>query len=404
MPDPEKSVPTAEPLPPRRGSFQWDTVSVILEGTSPFELPSMEVENRAEAYDFLAHYGLDVQRAEDRQMLHDIHGEAVSFIRRHFLSGREAARLQIPEAVARAQDPADLLVLASETRKGTQSRWACAALRVMHTIHHANRAFRQESFDEIRRQIFDPYRNCLHVDELGCPVLAMGDTRVQLEGVFFKEGKSRDSIIMKLLHKPSNVAQEIYDWIGIQFVTRTRVEALLVVRFLRMNNLVVFANTVPGRSINNLIDLQSFRKTFEDLSKKYRRTDDREQLWLLEHLTHEARDFGKLVATANPFSGPEYRSIQFTTRQLIRVPNPAREPLQTIYDFLREHEAAEVHHLMERLEALPLERELTFFFPYEIQILDYENYLKTRMGQSSHAAYKKRQMLAARRRVLQGLL
>ena len=37
-------------------------------------------------------------------------------------------------------------------------------------------------------------------------------------------------------------------------------------------------------------------------------------------------------------------------------------------------------------------------------ILDYENYLKTRMGESSHAAYKKRQLQAARRRVLQGLI
>ena len=60
--------------------------------------------------------------------------------------------------------------------------------------------------------------------------------------------------------------------------------------------------------------------------------------------------------------------------------------------------------ILEQLQQTRVEKHQAFFFPFEVQILDFENYLKTSMGETSHAAYKKRQVLAAQRRVLQGLL
>lgn len=392
-------------------SFAWDTIRVILEGTSPLELPAMAVADRGEAREFLSHYGFDLDDEGDCREAIQIHDEAVRFVRNYLLSTHAStAGLEIPREVAEVAEPAalaDLLVLASSPDRGAVSRWACAVLRVMHTIHHANRAFHNENLGEIRKQVLEPYRHCLQVDELGCPVLQKGGTRVQLEGVFFKEDKSRDSIILKLLHKPNNVAQDIYDWIGIQFVTRTPVDALLVVRFLRNYNLVTFANIVPGRSINNLLDLDAFCGIYEDLRENYRDHHDMEELLLLERLSSETRDFSKLEAAVhhNPFSGAEYRSIQFTCRQLIKIPHPARRPLENMLRALREHTRDDVvGPLLEKVERIPIQKEIAFFFPYEIQILDYENYLKTRMGESSHAAYKKRQLQAARRRVLQGLI
>jgi uncharacterized protein (TIGR04562 family) len=393
--------------------FQWDALKVVLEGTSSLELPRMAVATREAAYSFLGHYGLDLRREDDRELMARIHQEAISFVRRHFLSERGGRGL--PPEVLEPLDLADLLVQASGPPPNPITRWSCALLRVMHTIHHANRAFRRDSLDEIRRQIFEPYRAVIHVDELGCPVLLHDKARVQLEGVFFKEEKTRDSIIMKLLHKPNNVAQDIYDWIGLQFVTRTVVEALMVVRFLVANNLVVFSNVVPGRSINNLLDLTAFRERFTELAHSHQGAGlppgassegvHEGERWMLEHLADAARSLDKRApSTHNPFSASEYRSIQFTCRQLIRVPNPARRPLDVVTAYLHEHGLLETHAaLIGELEQQPLERELTFFFPYEIQILDYANYLKTRAGQSSHVAYKKRQTQAARRRVLQGL-
>lgn len=391
-----------------RDSFAWDTIRVILEGTSPLELPAMAVADRDEAQQFLRHYGFDLDDANDRRAALQIHEEAVAFIRNFLLSAHASTvSLEIPREIAEPADLTDLLVLASSAPPGPLGRWACAVLRVMHTIHHANRAFHNENLGEIRKQVLDPFRHCLQLDELGFPVLQKGDVRVPLEGVFFKEDKSRDSIILKLLHKPSNVAQDIYDWIGIQFVTRTHIDALLVVCFLRLHNLVTFANIVPGRSINNLVDVSQLRAACEAM-----RTDGHtplgvEELFGIENLLTDSREFSKTPSSVrmNPFSGDEYRSIQFTCRQLIKLPHPARRPLERVIETVRAHADPDVASaLVSRIEAIPIQNEMAFFFPYEIQILDYENYLKTRMGESSHAAYKKRQLQAARRRVLQGLV
>ena len=42
---------------------------------------------------------------------------------------------------------------------------------------------------------------------------------------------------------------------------------------------------------------------------------------------------------------------------------------------------------------------IRFLFPYEIQILDQENDLKTQVGDSSHSNYRLRQLRAVRHRV-----
>ena len=49
-------------------------------------------------------------------------------------------------------------------------------------------------------------------------------------------------------------------------------------------------------------------------------------------------------------------------------------------------------------------KQLRFTFPFEIQITDWENYLASRHGESSHVSYKRRQLAAAKRRILGGVL
>ncbi|MEO0336794.1 MAG: hypothetical protein AAF202_10385 [Pseudomonadota bacterium] len=73
----------------------------------------------------------------------------------------------------------------------------------------------------------------------------------------------------------------------------------------------------------------------------------------------------------NQFSSQDYRFIKFITRKLIRIPagNEESSPF-------------------------------SFFYPYEVQIVDYETYLQNLSGGASHAEYKKRQKRKARMRVL----
>lgn len=402
-----KTAPHEELTPSSCDAFPWDSIRMILEGSSPLDVSRMSVHTLGQASEFLRQYGFDLTRLRDRSKLREMHAEAVTFIKKYFLMRRAGkAMLQIPREVETPSDIGQLLVLASDCNRPPAALWACAVLRVMHTIHLANLAFSRELLDEIRRQILDPFRKCVQVDELGCPLLMMGHHRVQLEGVFFKEGKSRDSVLLKLLHKPGNVIQQIYDMIGVQFVTRTRLDTLLVVRFLTLHNLVLFSNIVPGRSINNLIDLDAFRQMYEDLAAIYRAKDESHDVGLLEYLNGESQEFAKLEATLrNPFSGAEYRSIQFTCQKLVRVPNPTRGQMARIVRTVRKTgDHALMREILDQLQQARVEKHQAFFFPFEVQILDFENYLKTSMGETSHAAYKKRQVLAAQRRVLQGLL
>ena len=71
----------------------------------------------------------------------------------------------------------------------------------------------------------------------------------------------------------------------------------------------------------------------------------------------------------NQYSGSDYRFIKFISRQLIKVNGENGRG------------------------------GFSFFYPFEVQILDQEGYLKTLSGPSEHAAYKERQMIAARKRL-----
>ena len=70
----------------------------------------------------------------------------------------------------------------------------------------------------------------------------------------------------------------------------------------------------------------------------------------------------------NIYSGESYRFIKFIGRKLIRIPTANSE--------------------------------LTFFYPLEVQIMDYQTFLHTLSGPAAHAEYKTRQKQAARLRVI----
>ena len=88
--------------------------------------------------------------------------------------------------------------------------------------------------------------------------------------------------------------------------------------------------------------------------------------------------------------------MQFTVRQQVRINNPLH-PFKSEMPVPRGDEVAKA-----RFEAAkPFYR---FFFPYEVQIVDIETHRNNRTGSSSHNTYKQRQLIAARQRVLGGLL
>ncbi|MGE0490896.1 MAG: TIGR04552 family protein [Vulcanimicrobiota bacterium] len=381
--------------------FSWEILRLFLEGFSPIDLTGLPLASHQEAIDFLAPYGYDMTHPEDRAVVDEVHQEAVAFIERFLCPGIRDGDLNlvVPPQIANPDSVLDLLVRASDTERDLLAQWSCAVLRVMHTISHANRAMRTPYYEVIKDQILGRFQEHIATDDTGQLRLGKGEGSVALMGVFYKEQKSRSSLILKLLHKPDNVASEVYDRMGVKMITQTKVEALLALKYLRKNNLVSVPHITPGRSRNTLVNLDSFRSAYEALTRLTRTGNSTEEhdrdLEFARQMEHrpdaEARDVESRIE--NPFTSPTFRSIQFTCRHLVRVPNPTRSVVDRMRARLNDPA------LLEELTR-DHPREVCFYFPYEVQITDHDNYLQSLNGESSHTSYKRRQLRAARKRIL----
>lgn len=243
--------------------------------------------------------------------------------------------------------------------------WACAVLRVMHAITYANQVSVGPHSVQIRRQILDRFRSRVHTDENGQLWLGREWDAVALCSIQYREEKARDSVILKLLHKPDNLPQSVHDRVGVRMVTPTKREALEVLQYITRHHLANVAHLTPGRSRNTLL----------------------------------SEDWEKSVEPGNPHSSPDFRSIQFTCRQLIRLDNPMYLATRKMRKALQESPCPDLEAALTELEGHAAQPYIRFLFPYEIQILDQENDLKCQVGESSHSSYRQRQLRAVRHRV-----
>jgi len=383
----------------RRHNFSWDTLRLFLEGFSPVDLQSLAITGREEAEEFIAAYGYDLTDPKEMEEAEGIHREAISFISRYLCPAMEedSEDLEIPHEVVYPKSLGDLLVCSADSSKPIRRAWACGVLRVMHTISHANLAARTPYFREVQEQILGPFVKHIFPSPEEPISLGQGPSSVPLKAAFFKRRKSRESLILKLLHKPDNVASEVYDRIGIKLVTPTKVDAILALKYLRKHNLVSLPLLTPGRSRNTLVDLEKFREAYESLTAGKPQDDEEEsdqeffRQWAFRPPT-ESKLLEERMAS-NPHTSPGFKAIQFTCRKLVKVAHPA---VTVINQLRRQTGIPDLGTEVER----HYPKQLRFTFPFEIQITDWENYLASRHGESSHVSYKRRQLAAARRRIL----
>jgi uncharacterized protein (TIGR04562 family) len=202
---------TAEPVEMLDG-FAWETLRSFLDGVSPIDLTQLAFYSRDQAREFLLHYGYDLDRPAESQDAWNVYREALDYLGRVLCPAPIAGDvgLRVPTELSRVEEVADLLIMASSSEP--MGAWACALLRVMHTISHANHAVRSPFYPEIQKQILDLYRAHLYENgtsfrgaldgsHVGGLFLGHGDAAIPLEGVYFREEKSRESLILKLLHK-----------------------------------------------------------------------------------------------------------------------------------------------------------------------------------------------------------
>jgi uncharacterized protein (TIGR04562 family) len=396
--------------------FNWEVLDVIISGRSSIDSPAgFQLQGVSEVTRFIESYGYDIENPIERAELLGNFREALNFVRKQFLQpdNPDGLRLEIPRKVLELADIRDLFLMAShalpgqqkDTSGGVLSAWACSILKIMHTIAHIDKDLRTSYFSDIQQQIFDRFYRVIHRTEEG--QLYLGDKdddpmRVDLDSFETKPKKTRDSIILKLLHKPENVAEDIFDRVGIRFVTGTMLDAVRVIKFLKDRMIVMPPNIKPSRSRNTLLEMDYFREQLGQLLGRAE-SGQLDEAGLVIAL-HEATR-APTVNPENPHSSEFYRAIQFTCRQLIKLQNPLFADLKELKTQSRSKQPVheELLKTIERIDLKYLQREIRFFYPYEVQVVDRRSAEENEKGRSAHSEYKRAQVQTAMKRVMGSL-
>jgi len=395
--------------------FRTDVLDVIISGKSTIDSPTaFQVQDIEEADNFIQSYGYDLENPIEKAEILGNYHEALNFIRKNFLQPEnpDGLRLEIPRKVLELTDVRDLFLMVSLNYPGQTPdyqgqalrSWACSLLKVMHTIAHIDKDVRTPYFTDIQKQIFDRFYKLIHRDSES--QLFLGERtddplRIDLVAFETKPKKSRDSIILKLLHKPENVAEDIFDRVGIRFITLTPLGALRVVKYLKDKMVIMPPNIKPSRSRNTLIQIDDFRGQLNDLLAKA----DRHELSEAELLANlELAAHPPYVNPENPHSSEFYRAIQFTCRQLIKLQNPLYEDLKELKTLARVKAIHEdVLKTIDRVNLKHIQREIRFFYPFEVQVVDKRSAEENEKGRSAHSEYKRAQVMTALNRVMGNL-
>jgi uncharacterized protein (TIGR04562 family) len=286
------------------------------------------------------------------------------------------------------------MLAASDMRPemATTQAWACAVLRVMHTIAHIDGVTKYADIEAARTQVMNRFLKFVFRDQDG--KLRFGDrqTSVVLDRIEWKLRKSRESIILKLLHKKANVAETIYDLLGIRIITKKLADVMVVVKFLRDFHIVTFPNCNPSRARNSLIDVESFKHNVDMLREMLDdgRIKPQEFTNILQGLT---KPLAAVSSAINPHTAKGYRAVQLTCLRRYQQEKNISEQAQQICTEILQLAATEQQ-----------EEQLEGFFPFELQVMDEVSAAQNAMGEASHDRYKQSQVKAARRRVLNRVL
>ena len=178
--------------------------------------------------------------------------------------------------------------------------------------------------------------------------------------------KQRDSLITKLLAKRSTLAAKIYDKLRFR-LTVSSYDDLIPTLAVLTRQLVPFNYVIPGESINHLLGFEQAVISSAKLAPL--------ESALQREPEPEPEGSGPIL---NPFSGPDYRIINFVTDIPLRLETLVKDA------------------------QIPPDCGHVVFVLAEFQIADKQTALRNELGESSHARYKQRQHAKVKARLLRG--
>lgn len=336
----------------------------ILSGNSIIDMPTLDLTTKDQADSFIRTYGYDLNHNEDLEEIWGIHRKAVSLLREHLLEDGE----KIPDELADPTllvDISNLLLIASNPQSGENRSWACAILKVMHAFCHIQNDLFSQYSDQIQEQVLKNFKNHINEDPAVGVSLGQGEGRIGLYKYEVKPFKRSSSSVIKLLSKRQAVAISLLDRLGVRFVTKNIFDCFKVLEYLLKENVISLPNIMPEQSNNSLYPINLFLETLPLL--KGEDMDSQKAQEILNEKLQYSFSTPEYLIKENKFSSDDFKFIKFVCRHLVEL----------------EMGGKTVH----------------FFFPYEIQLVDYESYIKNLSGAQAHEEYKKRQKQAARLRV-----
>jgi uncharacterized protein (TIGR04562 family) len=362
---------------PIRYEFDPALLHAVAGGRSVIDLPKLNLHSLEDANNFIQAYGFNFSenKEKEEEKLWYFHRRALVFLQEKLGCNPE----EIPNVLKERKHLEDfrrLLLWASSTRQDEKvlQKWSCALLRVMHVFVHSEKDLFASFSEEIQKQILTPFQNSIVHDGVeGKIFLKSADTSsnaemIPLEGFEIKPFKTSSSTVIKLLAKPDALAMSIFDKLGVRFITANVFDVFRVIRFLAEENLTSFPHIIPDQSTNTLYPINVFQQACHELIKQKKVLKDSEVEFFFRDFLKKHADV-KFLKKENTFSASDYQFIKFISRKLIHIKNE------------------------EKKEAF------SFFYPYEVQIMDKAAQLKVQAGPSEHQAYKDRQKEAARTRL-----
>jgi len=407
------------PLPPAlaRYVFSWETMHTIIGGRSALDLSHLRLVNGGtdEAYRFLARYGYDLNVPSQSDDVQRIRQLSIEFVRSVLLPGLRG--VQMP-AEFESMPVLDMLLLAAADpeiaakkypdtahERTLRSAWACAVLRVMHTMAHAVNYFQSNYYREIRERILNRFVEQVRTHPDGSQYLHSASFDVPLVRFEVKETKPLHSVAIKLLQKQENVAYDLFDHIGVRMIVQRPVDALFAVRALREEHTIMYPNIKPTRSRNTLIEMHEYDNHVRSCLLRYQNGELDEDGTAQAIHAFDSKPETTEQVDWNPYSSDKYQSIQFTCRQMIRFANPLFERLTHAQAVAHKHLVGDpLQEMLKALSTDQIDPEIQFFFPYEVQVMDIASYEQATEGRASYAEYKERQIASVRRRVMPRVL
>lgn len=354
-------------------SFDDIALSVVAGGSSILDHRNLNIHSLDEAESFIRSYGFQLSNPQDLESLWYFHRRALVLIREKL----NVDTANMPEELRSKESLGDirkLLIYASQSQNKALRRWSCAILRCMHVFVHAETDLFSSFSEEIQKQILTPFQNAVRHEDTKLQLVSFqkeGHPHVELYDFQTKPFKTSSSTVIKLLAKQDALAIRVFDKLGVRFVTKTVFDSFQVIRFLVEENLISFPLIMPEQSSNNMYPVEEFLAVCDKLSKKHsldHRWSSEQVDRLLANKIKNQNAFLGLFRKENPYSSADFKYIKFISRQLIRIDSGAGKPF-------------------------------SFFYPFEVQIMNQDAYGKIQSGESEHSAYKNRQVQAAVKRL-----